>query len=605
MANEVKISELPDVVTPAGTDILPVVQGGVTKKESVTQVLVGGGAALGIGSSSLGAPVVFGDGNGKQLAQKDLGEGEFIVGLGGADYSSGSLVGGTGIDVQFNSSNGEYTLSSEFATTPGNIYYATETGNNVTGNGSIYLPYADPKFAISAITTNTINNQFTVYYQGNFNYTSFTIKPFVHLVALTPDSSINVDDGGSIEVVTLDPTWASVSNGLTIIKGGSLSGFDFSFYQLASPPLVSASIKLYDVTTTQVTSIFVGETGVNTYLYWDSSNEDCQALTVQGSSCDLINFFCPYLVTASYTTEYNSTTRLKLINSRLTGGVLSIESAVSNPVFVTLANTGGPTICEITDVGGTSSLQFDDVSRPFGLNILSGNPAIGKPAGTPYVNISSGNPVVALDPGLDVIPITSSTVLNGSHWGQYLIFNSASPITVTLPELATSFSTTATFFNFSNIGNGLVTFATQGSDTLTGNLSAICATGGNGTVTRTSSVNWNLSGGTQLLTGATGTLNVDTVGNNTYVIVPSFPGTATITSLVSICGSGTCTATFAIAGVNIGATANSVSSVKQTQAATSANTILAGNALTVTISANSSAVRMALSALYTYMVNLS
>lgn len=39
MATEVKISELPAVTTGATTDIIPVVQGGVTKQETITQVI--------------------------------------------------------------------------------------------------------------------------------------------------------------------------------------------------------------------------------------------------------------------------------------------------------------------------------------------------------------------------------------------------------------------------------------------------------------------------------------------------------------------------------------------------------------------------------------
>lgn len=38
MADQIPISQLPPVITPALTDVFPVVQGGVTKQESVTQL---------------------------------------------------------------------------------------------------------------------------------------------------------------------------------------------------------------------------------------------------------------------------------------------------------------------------------------------------------------------------------------------------------------------------------------------------------------------------------------------------------------------------------------------------------------------------------------
>lgn len=81
--------------------------------------------------------------------------------------------------------------------------------------------------------------------------------------------------------------------------------------------------------------------------------------------------------------------------------------------------------------------------------------------------------------------------------------------------------------------------------------------------------------------------------NKTYTLVLKCPFAGTINETVTICASGTCTATFKINGTPLGGTANSVSSSKQTQAQASANTFAIGDDIAVTISANSSCVDMA------------
>lgn len=62
----------------------------------------------------------------------------------------------------------------------------------------------------------------------------------------------------------------------------------------------------------------------------------------------------------------------------------------------------------------------------------------------------------------------------------------------------------------------------------------------------------------------------------------------TIDEVVSICDSGTCTATVYIDGVAITATANSVSTSEQTRTPTAANSVAVGSDVRVTITSNSS-----------------
>jgi hypothetical protein len=80
--------------------------------------------------------------------------------------------------------------------------------------------------------------------------------------------------------------------------------------------------------------------------------------------------------------------------------------------------------------------------------------------------------------------------------------------------------------------------------------------------------------------------------NKTYTVSLKCPFGGTINETVTICASGTCTATFKINGTPLGGTANSVSSSEQTQAQASANTFAAGDDIAVTISSNSSCVDM-------------
>jgi hypothetical protein len=131
MADEIKISALPAVTVPASTDTLPVVQSGVTKKETVSQVLQGGGAAFGIGTSIQGALVVWNDTNGHQLAEKDLADGQFPVGLTGNGVIAGSFVASTGMSISFNNVNGQFTFATNLLSTA-NTYTAAQAGAFVT-----------------------------------------------------------------------------------------------------------------------------------------------------------------------------------------------------------------------------------------------------------------------------------------------------------------------------------------------------------------------------------------------------------------------------------------------------------------------------------------
>lgn len=184
--------------------------------------------------------------------------------------------------------------------------------------------------------------------------------------------------------------------------------------------------------------------------------------------------------------------------------------------------------------------------------------------------------------------------------GRTLTFNNAGSITVTLPQQSNLVTPAGFSFTYQNIGAGTVTFVKEGSETLTGN--AICITNGSGRITRTSTTNWSNFGGTSTRNGSYTWGPIQTVGNNTYNFAVT-NSTVTLTSAATICRSGTCTATFNIAGSPVTATPNSVSSSYQTQPITAANVAVNGNALTCVVSSNSSCLDMSFTVNYTTLVN--
>jgi hypothetical protein len=91
---------------------------------------------------------------------------------------------------------------------------------------------------------------------------------------------------------------------------------------------------------------------------------------------------------------------------------------------------------------------------------------------------------------------------------------------------------------------------------------------------------------------------IPTVNNQNYYVILNSAVTITVSSLIARCSSGSATATFKINGVNIGATANAVTSAESSNAATSANVVVPGDDLIMTISSNSSCKNMAFNVHY-------
>lgn len=219
---------------------------------------------------------------------------------------------------------------------------------------------------------------------------------------------------------------------------------------------------------------------------------------------------------------------------------------------------------------------------------------------TYWIDFTSGNSMQGAIYPLEVITITSNTVLDETHWGKRILCNSATPFTVTFPQQSTLATLAGIWCELQNINSADITIAKEGAETLTGN--TLLATNATAKVTRSTTTNWTVSGGTLVSVGMM-SFSVGTVGNVAYAMA-KMPGAGTIINNHSICRSGTCTATFAINATPVTATANAVSTSNQTQAVTAANTFVAGDYLNVTASANAACLDMNLNVEYTYRTNI-
>jgi hypothetical protein len=92
---------------------------------------------------------------------------------------------------------------------------------------------------------------------------------------------------------------------------------------------------------------------------------------------------------------------------------------------------------------------------------------------------------------------------------------------------------------------------------------------------------------------------VEVAADKVYTLVLNARHGGVITSTTTKCASGTATATFKVNATALGGTANAVSSTEQTQAHATNGTFVAGDDITMTVSANSTCLDLAVSVLYT------
>lgn len=170
----IKISGLPAVVTPALTDTLPVVQGGVTKKETITQVL----AAM--------APIPAASGG------TGVNNGSRTLTLAGSLVTSGAFASTftmTGV------TNVTFPTSGTLSTTTGTVTSIT-AGTNLTGG----VITTSGTIALSATP-----NGLTSLNAGNLTLVGDTLTgtgSIVTVSALTSGSSVNLSPNNSFVSIT-------------------------------------------------------------------------------------------------------------------------------------------------------------------------------------------------------------------------------------------------------------------------------------------------------------------------------------------------------------------------------------------------------------------
>lgn len=201
----------------------------------------------------------------------------------------------------------------------------------------------------------------------------------------------------------------------------------------------------------------------------------------------------------------------------------------------------------------------------------------------------------------DINNQTSNYVLIPSDFtGTLITYANSSAATFTLPQTTTDFVSVGSRTRVYNYGPGIVTFAVQGIDTITGNLILLPNEIAEIEKILESGIqnNWNVAGGSSTQTYIfTGFISI--AANQVYNLALNMPFGGTITATSTECLSGTCTATFDISGTSLGGTANAVSSSRQTQAQASSNVFAAGNDIHLTISSNSVCLSMCWTITYT------
>lgn len=177
--------------------------------------------------------------------------------------------------------------------------------------------------------------------------------------------------------------------------------------------------------------------------------------------------------------------------------------------------------------------------------------------------------------------------LTADDYADFITFNNASPITVTLPQQSTLTTTTGFWCKVRNLGVGVITFVKQGAETLDGNTTLNQY--GEVLIERPTTTKWSVAYGTVLKPWQVDAARVPSVpvAGTTYVIVAKAKNPFTITGFVqqatSLAGSpGTYTVSInGVAVTGLSAVANGTT-INET-AATALNSVSAGDQVTIVL----------------------
>ncbi|HSY75398.1 MAG TPA: hypothetical protein VK890_01000, partial [Bacteroidia bacterium] len=255
-------------------------------------------------------------------------------------------------------------------TSSNNYIYVSNTGNDVSGNGSIEKPYATVAHAETVITTATSNNPFTIVMIGGtiIESGSVTLKPFINVTA----SSENVIWQLS-GLMALDASWSTTSAGMVVFSNFSFNTFD-------------------------IVLDFSSETNVATHtIIFSNINSLGRSISVYGSTNTVPTSYCSNCLLFSYVVE-NS---IAYLNSNILSG--SFLMGQFNPIVATataylLANRIGAnvTITGATSGGILSTIHFYSSRIAGSLTINNVNAAVNIDAVSYKVPTVSGGGVINL-----------------------------------------------------------------------------------------------------------------------------------------------------------------------------------------------------------------
>lgn len=111
-----------------------------------------------------------------------------------------------------------------------NVKYVAKNGNDLSGDGSFYFPYATVYKAMSEITDASISNTYTIFYLGTetFDVLPVLVKPYTSIVSFSSEISSNLQ-------LTLDTAaWTAQPSGIFVLKNITVGEVDFDFSFLTS-----------------------------------------------------------------------------------------------------------------------------------------------------------------------------------------------------------------------------------------------------------------------------------------------------------------------------------------------------------------------------------
>lgn len=240
-------------------------------------------------------------------------------------------------------------------------------------------------------------------------------------------------------------------------------------------------------------------------------------------------------------------------------GARDVDGA-TDATFITLTSGSVPTCAMSAPAGATMSIDNVQIGATTPANAQFLSP----------VNAQTG---------------TTYTIA-ASDCGKIVTFSNASAVTVTLPQQSTTATSAGFMFRFQNIGAGTVTFVKEGSETLSGNSTGL--TGAAGTITRPTTTNWSVAGGSSVVNMfGIPVLIASITTSDTYVLTGQVGTTVTLLGVYQKCKALTTAGSFAIQknGVSLtGLTTITPSTAGSYTSATgtgSDNILVRGDALTI------------------------